>query len=110
MNQGMIVDTLIYRSGRDCTNDGLTKYHDDFLLIGDKIPKIFDENDRTVLILKSKTSSLWNGEYLYAEPNFKPKGNGWMFGGNYVTSCDSRLPQRVIPVHDRQEYKDMGGN
>jgi hypothetical protein len=58
------------------------------------------EKDEIVVIKK-------RGDYVYAEPIDAPKGCGWMMGGSFIYSCDSRFRSEIneypVPLHDRQE-------
>ena len=83
----------------DCTNGGLTSKHDRFILLGISGP-FEPHDDAPALRLSSKSSG-----HVYARPLDEPdSGNvGWMFGGNFVYTSDSRFPEYPVPVHDRQE-------
>ena len=97
--KGMLVN--VFRSDTDCTNGGITSCYNHLVLVGAGIPEIFEANDEMpALILKVRYGR------LYAEPAEDPEPGrvGWMFGGNFVYSSDSRFPCAYpIPVHDRQE-------
>lgn len=105
--KGLIV--FVYRSadGSDCSG-GLSSKHTSFVLVGPGIPEIFEPTYKTPpLLLKSKNIG---GVYWYAEPT-QPveRGNvGYMFGGNFVYTSDSRFGEvvggsRPIAIHDRQD-------
>lgn len=107
MTKGMLVN--IYRhAGPDTSNHGVSQKMETMLLVGPGIPKVFPVADRPVLQLVKKNGT---GKFhLIAEPDALPEaGNiGWMFGGNFVYSSDSRFPSRTpIPVHDRQESAEV---
>ena len=101
--QGLPVDT--YRNKYDCTNGGVSSKYDEFILVGKGIPEIFETNDKT-LALKLVERTIGGARYLHAEPIESPRPGcvGWMFGGNFIWTSDSRFPNRYpISIHDRQE-------
>ncbi len=103
MHKGMLVYTLRCAALGDCTNGGHSATFDKFILIGDGIPELFasDVNTPALILVKGTPAGR---PYMYATPVHAPSGLiGPMFGGNYITSSDSRMPQAVIPVHDRFE-------
>lgn len=112
MLKGMFVQ--IIRSGSDSTNKGVTSPDHGFqsaILVNEPgksnrlpfVSPIFEVSERhPTLVLREK------GGRLCAEPIERPTGVGWMFGGNFIYSSDSRFPNDYpIPVHDRQETKDQ---
>ncbi len=107
MTKGMFVD--IYRhGGPDTSNHGVSQNMETILLIGPGIPKMYPVADRPVLQLIKKTVA--GRCQMAAEPDTPPEaGNiGWMFGGNFVFSPNSRFPGKVpIPIHDRQESAEV---
>ena len=103
--KGMLVS--IYRNAeiRDCTNGGISSRVNKAVLTGDGIPGIFEPHpDAPELKLIYRP----NIDYYHAEPveGKNPKLVGWMAGGNYCFTSDSRLTainHYPIPIHDRQE-------
>jgi hypothetical protein len=58
--------------------------------------------------LKLVRRNLFGREHLHAEPIDPPTGVGWMAGGNFIWTSDSRFPSDYpIAVHDRQESQDQ---
>lgn len=98
---GLYVHVL--RGKCEATAGGVSSKTEDFILTGENVAKVFDiDAARTdqYLVLKN-----YRG-HLYAEPNYPPGPgfNGWMMGGNFIWSSDSRFPgDYPIPVHDRRE-------
>lgn len=100
----------VYRSPHEATNGGLSSKSDRFVLTGEGMPEIFEPKaSQPELHLRR-----FHGDWV-AFPPFDPAPNcvGWMFGGNFVYTSDSRFhPGHPIRVHDRQEtqqrYKDLG--
>jgi hypothetical protein len=96
----------IYRASRigDCTNGGVSSKYDTAVLIGAEGP--FEPSDTTpALYLTSFRGRLIaTPEPLSGKALSGASGKWWMFGGNYVSSSDSRFPNDYpIPVYDRNE-------
>lgn len=99
MNKGLLVEVL--RSKLESTNGGVSSFNDTIFLIGEGVPEVFEENNKYPVLKLVR-----RGTYLHAEPNWKPTPGhiGWMMGGNFIYSSDSRFPNDYpIAVHDRQE-------
>jgi len=98
--KGLLVST--FRSpGSEATMGGLSSKHDKFIITGPDIPGIFEPGDDAPELVLDQIR-----DHLFVRPPFKPApGNvGWMFGGNFVFTSDSRFPiDYPLPVHDRQE-------
>lgn len=93
-----------YRDNSNCTNGGISSRYDRFVLTGEGIAEVFEpDDDMPELQLKVRC-----GTHLCCEPSFEPTGAGWMFGGNFLYSSDSRFPEYPIAIHDRQEFRDFG--
>lgn len=93
----------VYRSARgtDCTNGGVSSVAERVILVGAGIPEIFKAREDDVVLWVEP----WYGAYK-ATPLQKlpPRHVGWMFGGNFAYSSDSRMPGNApIPIHDRSE-------
>lgn len=105
--KGMIVSVYYNDSYRGCALGGPTETYDRVLLVGENVPKIF-EDDGLTPVLEVKTKNV-RGEYVYAEPvkTEKNKDKCFMMGGSFVYTSDSRFRSQVcaypIPVHDRVE-------
>lgn len=106
-NQGLLCN--VYRNPLgDCTNGGISAAANSVVLIGEDVPEIFSP--------ASNAPALYLREYrkqLIAVP--EPIGtwadmrsvaglNGWMFGGNFLYTSDSRFPSaQPIKIFDRKE-------
>lgn len=90
----------------DCTNGGITSKNERVILVPEGVMPPTNSN---LPVLKVVRRNIGGRDYLHAEPLAAPgAGNiGWMAGGNFVYSCDSRYRQWVcdypISVHDRSE-------
>jgi hypothetical protein len=110
-NKGLTVDVLRSAKYGDSTNSGVTSKHSSFVVVDPAIAGIFEPTkDMPALKLVKRTfgQSQESQTYIHAEPlEPVPAGCvGYMFGGNFIYSCDSRfreVNQYPIPVHDRIE-------
>jgi len=92
----------VLRNDTDCTNGGVSSRTRRVILIGefDEIPE-----DPILPVLRVKR----RGKYVYCEPIDEVLKDhvGWMMGGNFVFTSDSRFRELVngypIAVHDRSE-------
>lgn len=129
MNKGL----LVFIQGMDCTNDGVTSGRKQAVLIGPGIPEVFEPSDEHPALYirfefnpygaapgyKMVANYAWASEVLgrFVDPNENlvvrilaepgDVGGRWnMFGGQYVSTSDSRFPVcGPIPVFDRfEEY------
>jgi hypothetical protein len=91
----------------DSSNKGISSRVDEFVLVDPAIAEVFEARaDRPAL--KIVRRMIAGKLYVHAEPMTPCPANlmGYTFGGNFVTSCDSRISeicQYPIPVHDRME-------
>jgi len=107
--RGMMVEIYESKGLGNCSNGGISSRNKRALLIGDGIAEIFEAGpDDAVIMMEHRKI---NGrEYLTAYPvNGKdPAACGWMFGGAFIFSNDSRFPSDYpIPLHDRQESQAL---
>ena len=99
--------------GTDCTNGGISSRFSELLCVCDEGYISIDEGnppENLVKIVKRKFA----GEVIYhVEPVNKPEHIGWMAGGNYAASSDSRFSRMIggmygaLSIHDRQETQEM---
>ena len=101
----------IYKNNGDCSNGGLSSKYSKATLIGKNVDGVNvasvvePSEDAPAVKLVSK-KALEGGTLYYCEPvEVKKEGYaGYMFGGCFVYSCDSRFPFRYpIKLFDRQE-------
>lgn len=108
MSQGLIVS--VYRNARlsGCTN-GPTAQADEVLLVGPKVPPVFEANGRPAFMLVRGVL----GRTIAVPADAENHGH-LMFGGNFISSSDSRFSEAArqidpqwngwtIPVFDRDE-------
>ena len=97
--------TTLRSAGIDCTNHGVSARFNEFVLTGENAEEVFEpKSDAPELRLVYRAKL----DYYHAEPvnGKRPHSVGWMFGGNYIVSSDSRfksINSYPIPIHDRQE-------
>ena len=94
----------------DCTNGGISSRCDTVTVVGIEGAEIFEANeDRPAVKLVFRT--ICGRRIVHAEPvDPVPEGHvGWMMGGNYIATSDSRFSKAIggfygaIPLHDRSE-------
>ncbi len=95
-------------SGSDCTNGGVSSKVENVIIVPEGVTPPTTVRKTPILRIVSRCSN-----YICAEPvEPMPKGNvGYMFGGNFIYSSDSRfsawISQYPVPVHDRSDtYED----
>jgi hypothetical protein len=109
VNKGLLVNVYRAVDGRDCTNGGVTSTHALLTAVELGVDGPFEaSNDRPAVHL-----GRWMGR-LIAVPEDLPRRadshafaslNGWMFGGNFIYTSDSRFPgESAVPVFDRREF------
>ena len=107
----------VYRDARrgdyDCTNNGISSRFRELLVICDDGFITVDENNPPENLCKVVHRHLFGGDVYHIEPVVPPQGAGWMMGGNYAASCDSRFSELcghqygAVAIHDRQESWEM---
>lgn len=105
--KGLMVRVL--RSEHDSTNNGATSRFNRFILVDSEVAGVF-EPDKKMPALKLVRRTISGKPYLHAEPlDPVPAGHvGYMFGGNFIFTSDSRFPSRYpIPVHDRMDTEEQ---
>lgn len=99
----------------DCTNGGISSNNDVlYVVCPDGYINIDLDETREPVVQVVKRTILGRDIY-HVEPVKKvPSGHvGWMAGGNYCTSCDSRFTELVdgmygaVAIHDRSESQEM---
>ena len=110
--KGLICGILENKDIGNCSNNGISSRHDSVLVVMDNPrAQIFEEDPKrpTVKIVRR---NIFGKEYIHAEPVNQPKeGNiGWIMGGCFITTSDSRFSNLVspypVPLHDRQETQE----
>ena len=107
--KGMLVSVLRSADG-DFTNGGISSKFTRFVLCGPGIPELFEPTEQTPALIYDRRRG---GSWQKASPIVRDdKGMvGPMFGGNYVTSSDSRFNEATggqpIAVHDRFETAEQ---
>lgn len=104
----------VYRHGEDdCTNGGISSKYDTLLCLCDDGPYHIDMSNPPENLVKVVRQELFGQEIYYVEPVADPVETGWMMGGNYAASSDSRFPRLVgdmygaVAIHDRQESQEL---
>ena len=109
MAKGLICSILQSKGCGNCSNNGISSKHKAVVLVGDDIPEVFDEIPEIPAVRIDVKRA--NGEArVRAIPidGKDPQKVGWMFGGTFVWTSDSRFPANYpIPLHDRQEAVEL---
>ena len=96
----------VFRSNYKGMDTQVSNIWDRLLLTGEGVAEVFEETDPTKVV-KLVRREIGGRDYLHAEPVVHPNGGDpsyGMFGGNYISTCDSRFPNDYpIGVHDRFE-------
>ena len=101
----------VYRNadGRDCTNEGVSSRFRALLIV---CPDGFidvDEENPPENLCKIVHRNLFGRDVYHIAPVAEPKGAGWMAGGNFAHTSDSRFSDMcghqygALAIHDRQE-------
>ena len=105
----------VYRQadGSDCTNNGISSRYDRLLCVCNDGFIDVDESDPPENLVKVVRRELFGRVIYHLEPVTRPTGVGWMAGGNYASSSDSRFSELVgemygaVSIHDRQETQEQ---
>jgi hypothetical protein len=90
----------------DCTNNGISSKFETLLLIHEEGFITIDEDNLPDNLVKVVTRNLFGSEYKHIEPYKKATKVGYMMGGNYASTSDSRfskISKYPLAIHDRQE-------
>ena len=96
----------------DCTNGGISSRFSELLLICEDGWIEVDENNPPENLVKLVRRDMFGKVIYHIEPYEAPTELGWMFGGNYAASSDSRFNEMTgmycaIAIHDRQETEEL---
>lgn len=105
----------VYRSSRlgDCTNGGISAKYDYLLVICDEGDINIDPENPPGNLCQVVHRRLFGGDLYHIEPFAAAKGAGWMAGGNYAATSDSRFSRMcgemygALPIHDRDESWEL---
>jgi hypothetical protein len=105
------IPAYVYRSAAlgDCTNGGLSSKTDRVIICGEGIPEMLEASDLFPALIITR-----NGKFSWkATPDTPTESGhvGYMFGGNFVHSGDSRFMDAFgsapIRIFDRQESREL---
>jgi hypothetical protein len=102
MAKGLLVHLLRAVGYERCSNNGITGFRTDFVLTGPGCPELFDPTPDTPELRLQGRMGRWIAVPVGPQ---RQDMRGPMFGGNFVFTSDSRMPNdhHPIPVHDRWE-------
>ena len=97
---------------RGCSNGGISERFDKLLLIHEAGFIDIDENELPDNLVKLVVREVCGEVYKHIEPYAQtyPGCVGWMHGGAYAASSDSRfhdLSSYPLSIHDRQETQKV---
>lgn len=100
----------VYKHGKyDCTNGGISSKFNELLCLCDDGPIHVDMDNPPENLVKVVKRDFFGMTTYCVEPVVDPHGAGWMMGGNYAATSDSRFSRLVgdmygaVAIHDRQE-------
>lgn len=104
----------VYRPahGYDCTNGGISSRFRELLILCDDGFIEVDLDKPPENLVKMVRRVVFGKTVYYVEPVKRPSGVGWMMGGNYAATSDSRFSEMTniygaIAIHDRQESQEL---
>lgn len=106
------ISVLRNRMMGDCTNGGVSSKYDTLLLICEQGYIKVDEANPPENLVKIVKRERWGETTYHIEPYARPQHLGWMHGGNYAASSDSRFGEMInfygaVAIHDRQETQEL---
>lgn len=96
-------------SFKGCSNKGISEKFDTLLLIHEEGFIDVDENNPPENLVKIVTRNILGSEYKHIEPYKKATMIGYMDGGSYASTSDSRfsrISKYPLAIHDRQETQE----
>ena len=106
------LDVLRSSKYDDCSNNGVSARYNSLLIVSEEGWIDIDENNLPENLVKLVVRNIGGREYRHLEP-VKPVDSdkvGYMSGGNFAYSCDSRFRRfsdYPLSIHDRQETQEM---
>ena len=117
--KGLIADIMVSADGVNYSNGGISKTHKRVIVVGlGAGAEVFSVNSESPAV-RLVFRDIAGQRIVHAEPACgADRGNcGWMFGGSYIASCDSRFAEFLqangvtgyiaVPLHDRQEPAEL---
>lgn len=106
--KGLFCSVVGDRARNDCTNGGASSKHDNFVAVGNMVMGCPFEPSDTAPAMFIYERNVCGTSFLIACPEELEDGNslkGFMFGGNFLFSSDSRFPSdSPIKIFDRKEW------
>lgn len=102
------LDINVYRAaGADCTNGGISARAKGLVMVVYEKGEQPKPSDGDVMFVRRALFGR-RADYLRPIGAVNPNCVGWMMGGNFGYSCDSRFHEytgsdQPLPIHDRQE-------
>lgn len=104
----------VFRScNGDCTNGGMSSRHDTLYVVCDDGFVDIDTKNPPDNLAKVVKRDFFGRTIYHIEPYAEPDHVGWMMGGNYAATPDSRFSKMIggmygaVAIHDRQETQEL---
>ena len=115
MNKTKALPIYVYRQPAfgDCTNFGISSRYDELLCLCPDGFMDVDLDDPPENLVKIVKRGIFGDAVYHIEPVAPPTDIGWMAGGNYAATCDTRFSRMIggmygaVAIHDRQETKEL---
>ena len=110
MNKVRVQPINVYRHGNDdCTNHGISSRYGELLCLCEDGFLTVDLDNPPENLVRVVAREFAGRTIYHVEPVARPDGAGWMMGGNYAATSDSRFSRLIggmygaVAIHDRQE-------
>lgn len=109
------ISVNVLRPNYDCTNGGVSSRYDKLYVVCPDGNFEFDFDNAPDNLMRIHVR-LIGGKTVYSLQPMRPCSTGcvgWMAGGNYAASCDSRFGELIggmygaVAIHDRQETREQ---
>ncbi|MDD3337105.1 MAG: hypothetical protein PHI98_16605 [Eubacteriales bacterium] len=108
------LSVLVYRSAAigDCTNGGISSRFKELLVECEEGYINVDPANPPENLVRLAYRRIGGRDVYHLEPTAKATGVGWMMGGNYAATSDSRFGEMTgiygaIAIHDRTESQEL---
>lgn len=107
------IPVAVYRGRHDCTNGGISAKYSELLVLCDNgfVDVDFEKPPENLAVMVSR--NVFGRTVYHIEPYAPAVGCGYMMGGNYAASSDSRFSEicgrmyGAVAIHDRCESWEM---
>lgn len=104
ITKGMTLTVLRPADGFDGTNKGISSRVHRITVLNDQVPQITEPTESAPAYIIAEK---YGHKYLRPLENCPRERGGYMAGGNYAVTCDSRWTFGALPIHDRTESHEQ---